>query len=362
MIKELLQEHGVEANIVKSMGVGQIFASSNERISSIDQVAKALDSITAGEGLDWIPTNMRPEMLERLRLALRVSGLFTTFNITTDQEILPVEGGEAQAYLVPENTADTGQTGITPSDPGTASINFQSKIIGAMTRVSKKAKQDAIIPLIPYIQMKLLRAVAIGREDAIINGDISVTHQDSNVTAPKDVRKSWQGLRNMAIANGWTIDAGTFNASTIFQAVAMMGLYGVDPTELTLILSPVAYAKLRVFSEMLTRDKFGDQATIVTGQADTFAGIPVIVSAKIQQNLNASGIYDGITTNKTGFLLVYRPGFSNADRQAAELNEDDTPKELLQTKVMVDARFDFKPNFKLVTEPIVVYGYDVPNS
>jgi len=73
-------------------------------------------------------------------------------------------------------------------------------------------------------------------------------------------------------------------------------------------------------------------------------------------------VYDGTTTNTTGFLLVYRPGFSNADRQAAELNEDDTPKENLQTKVLVDARFDFKPNFRLNTEPIVVYGYGVPIS
>jgi len=251
------------------MGVGQIFASANERITSLDQVAKALDSVTTGEGLDWIPTNMQPQFLERLRLALRVTGLFPTFNITTDQEILPVEGGEAQAYLVPENTADTGQVAITPSDPGTANVNFQSKIIGAMTRVSKKATRDSIIPLIPYIQMKLLRAVALGREDAIINGDISVTHQDANVTATKDVRKAWPGFRNMAIANGWTINASTFNASTIFQAIALMGIYGVDTTEVVLILSPAAYAKLRAFSEVLTgrflrrhsRPRFGQAAT-----------------------------------------------------------------------------------------------------
>jgi len=98
------------------------------------------------------------------------------------------------------------------------------------------------------------------------------------------------------------------------------------------------------------------------GQVDDFAGIPVLVSAKMQQNLNADGLYDGVTTNTTGFALVYRPDFSNADRQAVELNEDDTPKENLQIKVLADARFDFKPNFKLATEPIVVYGYGIPVS
>lgn len=362
MIKELLQEHGVEANIVKSMGVGQIFASSNEHISSLDQISKALDSITDGEGANWIPTNMRPEMLERLRRALQMSSLFTTFNITSDQELLPVEGGDATAYLVPENTADTGQTAITPSDPGTASINFQSKTIGAMTRVSKKANRDSIIPLIPYIQGKLLRAIAVGREDAITNGDVTAAHQDTNVTNVKDVRKAWPGFRQMALANNWKLDAATFNATTIFSAIALMGIYGIDTADLVLILSPIAYAKLRSFPEVLTRDKAGDQATIVTGQVNSFGGIPVLVSSKIQQNLNASGVYDGVTTNKTGFLLVYRPGFSNADRQAVELDEDDTPKENLQTKVLADARFDFKPNFRLATEPIVVYGYNVPTT
>ncbi len=362
MLTDILKEHGSEANIVKSMGVGQVFASSNERITSLDQVVKALDTITAGEGQEWIPTNMRPEMLERLRLALRVPGLFNTFTISSDQELLPVEGGDAQAYLVPENTADTGQVGISVSDTGTANINFRAQTIGAMTRVSKKANRDAIIPFIPYIQMKLLRAVAVGRENAIINGDTAATHQDTDVTNAKDVRKAWRGLRALARANGRTIDAATFNANTIFSAIAMMGEYGIDTTELALILSPAAYAKFRAFPEVLTRDKAGDEATIVTGQVNTFGGIPVLVSSKVRQDLNATGVYDGVTTNRTAFLLVYRPGFSNADRQAAELNEDDTPKELLQTKVMVDARFDFQPNFKVTTEPIVVYGFNVPTS
>lgn len=166
----------------------------------------------------------------------------------------------------------------------------------------------------------------------------------------------------MAITNDWVIDASTFNANTIFAAIALMGEYRIDTSDLALILSPAGYAKLRAFPEMLTRDKYGDRATIVTGQVDDFAGIPVLVSAKMQQNLNADGLYDGVTTNTTGFALVYRPDFSNADRQAVELDEDDTPKENLQIKVLADARFDFKPNFKLATEPIVVYGYGIPVS
>jgi HK97 family phage major capsid protein len=365
MLKELLQEQGVESNIVKSMNIGQVFASGNERIQSLDQIVKAMDTLTEGEGKEWIPTNMRPQMLERLRLSLRVPGLFETFTIGNDQEMLPVEGGDAQAYLVPENTADTGQEGITPSTPGTAQVNFKARTIGAMTRVSKKANRDSIIPLIPYIQFKLLRALAVGRENAIINGDISSTHQDSGVTGAKDVRKAWPGLRKLAIANGWTIDAADFSADTIFEGLAMMGEYGVEnPEDIALIFSPTAYAKFRMFPEIRTKDKVGDDAIVVTGQRDSFMGMPVVVSGKLGQNLDSTGVVSATAENntKTGFLMVYRPGFSNADRQEAELDEDPTPKELLQTKVLVDARYDFQPNYKVSTEPIVVYGHNIDSN
>lgn len=365
MIKELLQEKGVEANIVKSMNISQVFASSNERIHSLDQIIKAMDTLTEGEGKEWIPTNMQPRMLERLRLAMRVPGLFETFTITSDKEDLPVEGGDAQAYLVPENTADTGQEGITPSTPGTAAVNFAARTIGAMTRVSKKANRDSIIPLIPYIQFKLLRALAVGRENAIINGDVSVTHQDYGVTGAKDVRKSWQGLRHMAIANGWVVDGADFSADTIFEAIAMMGEYGVEsPEDIAIIHSPASYAHFRAFPEMRTQKNAGADDVLVTGQRDNFMGSPVLVSGKMPQNLTADGVISDTPgdNTKTGALLVYRPGFSNADRQEAELDEDPTPKENLQTKVLVDARYDFKPNYKVQSEPIVVFIKNIPTA
>jgi len=48
-----------------------------------------------------------------------------------------------------------------------------------------------------------------------------------------------------------------------------------------------------------TVDKYGQFATVLNGELGKIDGIPVIVSEKIRENLNASGVYDGTTTTKT---------------------------------------------------------------
>ncbi len=49
---------------------------------------------------------------------------------------MPIELNPATPYLVPENTADTGQTSITASNAGTAGLTFNALSIGAAQRQS----------------------------------------------------------------------------------------------------------------------------------------------------------------------------------------------------------------------------------
>jgi hypothetical protein len=71
-----------------------------------------------------------------------------------------------------------------------------------------------------------------------------------------------------------------------------------------------------------TVDKYGPNATILSGEVLKYAGIPCIISEYAYSNINASGVYDGTTTNRSQVLLVYRPGFYIGTRGGVTLNSE----------------------------------------
>src|SRR3954447_5255097 len=178
-----LKETGVEAYLAKSLQASHAAARLNTSdLSVIDGVLKAMDTAEVGGGNEFVPTAFSPDLINQVRLDLKVSSLFQHINMPTPTYKLPVEVGPATAYIVPENTADTGQTSITASQGGTGNVTFTATSLGAMTRISKELDQDSIVPLVPLIQRNLLRGLANGLENAVINGDTTGTHQDSDTT------------------------------------------------------------------------------------------------------------------------------------------------------------------------------------
>jgi hypothetical protein len=203
--------------------------------------------------------------------------------------------------------------------------------------------------------------LANGLENALINGDTTATHQDSDTEAAgaTAVGAAWKGFRKHAIENSYTIDASTWDITKLRAMRKSMGKFGINPDELVLIASNSAYIQMLGWDGVLTLDKFGPQATILTGELLKVDGISVIVSPYMRQDLNASGVFDDTTETKTGVLLVNRDSFAIGDRQTVELDETDEPKVYRQKTILADMRVDFKPTQPIATNPTVVYGYNI---
>jgi hypothetical protein len=65
------------------------------------------------------------------------------------------------------------------------------------------------------------------------------------------------------------------------------------------IASIASYYKMLGLTEVLTLQNYGPQATVLQGELGKFDSIPIIVSEYQRQDLNASGVYDGVTKTKT---------------------------------------------------------------
>jgi len=329
-------------------------------VSEASEFTKAMAAATVGSGAEWIPDGFSAELLRAVKLELRVANLHRWIAMPQgmNKYTFPVEGGDITVELVSEPTSDT-PTKFTASTPGTTNIEFETVKFARRVLTSAEMTEDAAYSSVEYSRIKIVSGFAEAVENCTINGDTAGTHQDSDVTDAKDHRKGFSGYRKLAISAA-KVDCNTFNSTNLRAIRTGMGKYGMDPDKLAWIPGIAVYNKMLGLDEVITVDKLGPNATLLRGQLANFYGIPVIPSAKIRENLNAAGVYDGVTTNLSVLPLVYRPGFMFGEKREMTVRVlTELYAESDQICLTGTQRLDFKPAYDATTEPIVGLGYNI---
>lgn len=322
-------------------------------------IKNALDVDTAAEGGNWVPTGIGASMHEKVRASGKVAALFERVDIPTNPWKWPVEGGDATAYRVAEPTTDT-ETKFTVSTSGTQTATFDAEIFGVRQLISRSLDADSALAILPFIQRKTIQAFVDAEEKAILDGDTDGTHQDSDIGASTTAAvTAWDGLRKRGLAET-TQAITTSTTANLALLRKAMGRWGVNPADLAFIVGVSSYLVLQSDSNLLTVDKMGPQATILNGQVGSIFGVPVIVSEWVRENLNASGVYDGITTTKTYALCVNRREWAMGQRMALDIQTDDSIYRETFQRVMVGfMREDFQPIASASTDDNTSIGYNI---
>lgn len=321
-----------------------------------EEYRKAMDTATAGEGLEWIPTGLSADIIEKVRLELKVAALFDRFTMPTSPFKYPLLTAGATVYYVPEALTDIADK-IPKSNVTSSDLTFTARKLACSIVASEELNEDAVIAVLPVLKADLARAMAEAQEDVIINGDRSATHLDSDVTSSLDRRKAWTGLRKH-VQDADDYDCGTYSAANVRNTRALMDEYGVDPSKLAHVVSISAYMKMLSFTEVATVDKFGEQATWLKGFLSALDGSPIIVSEKVRMDLNATGDYDGTTTDNTIHLIVNHRCFLIGDRRLITIKtaeKIETDQEIL----VVTQRMDFQKKYA-AAEDCVAEGFNIP--
>lgn len=312
--------------------------------SRFEHALRALDVDTSGEGADWVPTGIGADMHEKVRAAGKVAPLFARIEPPTNPWKWPLEGADAVAYRVPEPTSDTA-TKVAAATPGTGGALFDAEIMGGRVLFSKSIEADSAIAILAFAENKLVRAFVDGEETAIINGDSDGTHQDSDIGASTTaMQTAWDGLRKRGLANaGHDASNVAVTLALLRSARKLMGKWGLNPADLAIVSSIGAYYDLLDTTEVTTVEKMGAQATILNGQLGAIDGIPIVVSEHFREDLNASGVYDGVTTDRTGLVIVNRGEWVMGQRMALDVEVDDSIyRETFQRVVVAFMREDFQ--------------------
>jgi len=328
-----------------------------EQLQHQGLLSKALATTVSGAGAEWVPQGFSARLVEAVQAELRLSGLHDHIAMPTKSYQLPVEGADPVPYLTSENTE------VSDSDITTANVVLDAVTVAARQLFSAEMGEDSVVPILPRLQVQLARALARGIENAMLNGDTAEMHMDSDVTDTSDVRKAWIGYRRKALTDdGANAQITGLTAEGLVGIKKAMGAYAMDPAECVWVVGTSVFNQLLLLRDesenpmVSTVDKYGPQATVVTGELGRLFGIPIVVSPLVREDLNGSGVYDGITKTQTVLFLVNRRAWVLGDRRRITL-ETDKNIASQQLQLVATWRGDFAHCFGSALT--VGMGYDI---
>lgn len=278
----------------------------------------AVDTLTTSEGKEYVPRDLSSGLIERVNLQLRVLALFPEITMPTNPFDLPARGLTRQRLgRGTEATADTGQTKAKTVTPATRKITLDAAKFWGEILVSKEAEEDSIISVLDFIREELEDYLRADLEDVVINGDTAATHRDDDSNGSTDPRKNWEGLRKLAATNSAQRDhgGGDLTVAGLRANRKVMGKYGINPNELAHIVSLVGYVDLLSDSNVITVDKYGMQATLLSGELGRADGAPIIVSEYVREDLDATGVRPVAAGTKTVAITANRKALLRGTRR-----------------------------------------------
>lgn len=309
--------------------------------------------VQSGHGENFI-SNFSTNIYEEMQQQLVVAPMFQRLNVDAKTFRIPVAdedngGTSSSSDDVAQFASGTYASGI--ADATNVPNSYQNKIKSVdltphkfmtSTHIAKDEEEDTILPLIDFLRASTTRRIARAIDKAILRGNGALSGFNAN--SDQSLTTGGTGFRSVIsgitkLANAAALEQQTGSSSTkaapaeIADARATLGKYGLQlGDQLVLITSVEGYNSLVAESDFRTVDKFGPNATYLTGALGAIYGIPVVIS-EFMDNVGTS--WNVLAS------LVYKPGFVIGERRGMEIESEYEPRQQV-TAMYMSTRFDFK--------------------
>lgn len=267
-----------------------------------------------------VSTNMENEIRRRLV----VEPIFRKVQMKTNVMTFPLnpETGHAN-WVTNAQFGTTNSMGGTTASGATGSPHLLKEVtlsaykIATNEYINFEEEEDSLIVLLPVIRDAMQRRVARGLDKALLLGagtgsdpvkGISTYDTTSAVTATATGAASIANLRALR---------------------KDLGAWGLDPADVTYIVSTDVYYDLLDDTLFQTVDKVSDRATLLTGQVGSIGNSPVLVSAEFPTKASGSA---SATTNY-GAVAVAAGNFIVGSQRGLRFDTQDLVE--YQKKVLV---------------------------
>lgn len=272
------------------------------------ELLKAMDSTTDGSGDDFVPTLMGSEIWQQVYLQSKVvQALGPMLPMPSNPYHIPI-WSTFTFYVGTENTAVQAA-----SNPTTAQSILTATELLAEVDWSYTLDEDSIVPMLPNLRAELVRKAAEEMDFFVLNADSTDANNiNENDNADGDAYDHWRtagqdGIRHYYLVDDsdQAVNAGgdALTDTDIVGALSKMGKYAVNPSDVFMVADASTYLKgLLNLDTVITVDKFGAGATVLTGQLAAYRGIPIIVSESMSKTM-ADGMVDS-TGNTLGQIAI----------------------------------------------------------
>ena len=269
-------------------------------------VAPVLKGYDLATFTNWVPTSNTRFYLDEYHVPPGLSDLLPQLPMTTRVQEVPTATGELLGLL----ELDTAT--FSPQYEAQSKITLTTRDNVCHTDITEDLIEDAVPAMFDRLREKLVLGLQKSRDRAILDGDTTNGHQDSDVTfGTTDFRCAWDGLRKKAIVNtayaGATNNGDALNKYIFDAMIALMGEFFSNPSECLWIMSPKQKNKIITGSipELLTLWAFGQQATLLTGNCPPIYGVPVHVARHQRDDVTATAVHTGAGAAANAYTTMF---------------------------------------------------------
>ena len=299
---------------------------------------------TVDQFLSNFSSNIYTEMEQQLIIAPmfeRIAVDARSFRVPVADE--DTDGDVAQFKSGTFATGIADATNVPTTNQNTISaVTFTPHKFMATTHLAKDEEEDTVLPLLDFLRAAATRRLARAIDKSILRGTGALTGFTASptnaITAGTGYASVIEGLTNLAADASLTVATGGANdkvdPTDIAGARSSMGKYGLQLGDQLVYLTTIeGYNNLVQTSDFRTVDKFGPNATYLTGSVGAVYGIPI----QITEFLDVVG-----GSSRHIGMLVYKPGFLIAERRGMEIESEYEPRQQV-TAMYMSTRFDFRP-------------------
>jgi len=289
----------------------------------------------SGTGAEFIPDQFISDLYQTFQLPKRLRGLLTRVQADRNTLLIPRLNRGGRPYIKGEITVDSPLAQYTTSTPATGQSTINIKGLASSYVLDDAAVEDAALAVLPIFSQQIAQDLEDAFEDCMINGDTAATHQDdianwnirsrwgaAGLGGSSDHRRTFNGMRAAAYdqSNTAAKAGASLAASDILAGMASLGELGAS--NLVMVVSPeFMIESLMGLQEVITIDKFGPAASVLSGQIGSIFNVPIIMSRFLSNDLAATGLYTG-SGSTTGFLLFNAASYYLYERRGIVVEQD----------------------------------------
>ncbi len=272
---------------------------------------KALDASTATGGAELVPTIYNAKIIKYVYEANWARQRFATWPMRSiDEKVPKIDSDFEIDYHSTPYAGDTSTDFLREDTPTTTEITLSLKTLTARMIFDNKLYSYNVqrANLLNVYREMISKKIAAVEEDVLINGDtttgtsnINYTYDETNHRHGYDTtHNEWlitmNGLRKTATATDTDAGGNAYTLADIITQIKNIGIYGLNNSDLVLIVSPDVALTIIGWEEVETLDKYGPGATIFHGEVGRIKAYGI----SIQKTDKVPCTMSGSLTDSTG--------------------------------------------------------------